>query len=417
MCFTAFMNGEASGRATRNTSGTTKGEASARDSGDSRDSKDAPGTRNQETRGSAASAWQLLPTEAPSRPTDWYLSRVRGRHKRRSVDHLPSLVPLTAAQLDRAGVTRAARRTAYARVEHGMYVPNELVREDRTSHGYRRGRLIDPVTLVRAHALRRPGHLVTGFGAGAMYGMRHFCEDEPIEFLVPRGSRFSSVEGLRAHLRFRPSRSLEKHREMARRPDHRLPEIAVAAPGTALGHMLRRLREDCPDRERRWRVPDLTALREELSPEFIRQVQTSDAFHQAVGATNIGDPARITGVPVGVAAQVLGATDVGAESPPETLLRLVLADLAPGLRTQIPVWEDDGCLLSVADIGWEEQRVYVFYDGEHHLQRGQRDHDSRVLFLLQRDGGRVHRVTAGQVSSAESVEELREAVRDGLYVH
>lgn len=415
------MNGEASGRATRNTSGRTKGETSSRDSGDSRDSKDKPGTRDQEIRGSAASAWQLLPTQAQSRPTDWYLSRVRGRHKRRAGDHLPSLVPLTAAQLDRAGVTRAARRTAITRVEHGMYVPNELVREeirdDRASHGYRRGRLIDPVTLVRAHALRRPGHLVTGFGAGAMYGMRYFCEDEPIEFLVPRGSRFSSVEGLRSHLRFRPSRSLEKHREMARHPDHRLPEIAVAAPGTALGHMLRRLREDCPARERWWRVPDLTALREELSPEFIRQVQTSDAFHQAIGATNIGDPARMTGVPVGDAAQVLGVTDVGAESPPETLLRLVLADLAPGLRTQMPVWEDDGRLLTVADMGWEEQRVYVFYDGEHHLQRGQRDHDSRVLSLLQRDGGRVHRVTAGQLSSAESVEELREAVWDGLCVH
>lgn len=55
------------------------------------------------------------------------------------------------------------------------------------------------------------------------------------------------------------------------------------------------------------------------------------------------------------AASVLGSTDVGAESLQETLLRLAVNDLAPGLRSQIPVFKEDGKLLTVSDLGWGER--------------------------------------------------------------
>lgn len=290
-----------------------------------------------------------------------------------------------------------------------MFVPLELLRDQVTPSG-RPQRRFDAVTLVRSHGLRRPAHLPTGFGAGAMFGMRYFCDDEPLEFLVPRGTRSPGI----GHLRYRSTRGLDEYRASAVHPDPQVPGLAVAAPGTAFGHMLRALQDDSPDREMRWRVPDLTAVHPTLDQGFIRSVQVSDAFHQALGAAVTGDPGQLTGVTLDRAAAVLGATDVGAESPPETLMRLVLADLSPGMRTQIPVWEDDGSLLTVVDMGWEEQRLFLFYDGAHHLQRTQRDHDSRVLTVLQRDRGRVHRVTAGQLATVDAVMELREAVRQGL---
>ena len=114
------------------------------------------------------------------------------------------------------------------------------------------------------------------------------------------------------------------------------------------------------------------------------------------------------------AARVLGYTDVGAESPPETVLRLAVGDLAPGLHSQVPVFRDDGTLLTTSDLAWEDRGLHLFYDGVHHLRRAQRDHDSRVLAVLQRDGGRVLRVTAGDLRDVRAVAALRRRVAVAL---
>lgn len=92
----------------------------------------------------------------------------------------------------------------------------------------------------------------------------------------------------------------------------------------------------------------------------------------------------------------------------------VPADLAPGRRSQIPVFRENGTLLTSADLGWEDRRVFLFYDGEHHLAKDQRDHDSEVLTVLQEDGGRVFRVTAGNLQDADQVREPRKRVAAAL---
>lgn len=339
--------------------------------------------------------------------SDWYRASIRTRWARRGKADSPTLTPLTRSELDARGVGRALRRDRYVRVEPGVYVPVELVREAARPHG----RSIDAVTLVRAHARRCPEHVATAFGAGAMYGMRYFCDEEPLEFIAPHGTGGTKAPD---HVRYRASRRLGGYRETGRRPDARLPELVCAAPEVALGHMLATLGERDDGRDQRWRVPDLRGIRAGLSPTFIRQVQVSDAFHQAVGAQSVGSPARVRGCPPPDADVVLAATDVGAESPPETVMRLLLADLAAGCRSQLPVWGSDGSLLTVVDLGWEEPKVSVFYDGEHHLSRDQRDHDSRVLAALQKDGGRVFRVTAGMVRGADAAAELRASVAEAL---
>ncbi|MGE2728555.1 DUF559 domain-containing protein [Mycolicibacterium vaccae] len=63
---------------------------------------------------------------------------------------------------------------------------------------------------------------------------------------------------------------------------------------------------------------------------------------------------------------VLGLVDAGAESPQETRLRLLLMQKFPRPTTQIPVLRPDGYRRYYLDMGWEDIKVAVEYDGQHH---------------------------------------------------
>lgn len=355
----------------------------------------------------------LLPLQPRCRPTEWYLQRVRKRRRVVDHSHLPDNRPMTRAQLLADGITPARIRKFFTTVEWGMHVHVDSLLTERTDSGHVRSRRIAAATLVRAHLATRPGRIATGFAAGPFYGMRYFVDEEILEFLVPNGAE---IRGAPPHLRLTRSRQLDAYRNGARSLDPWFRTHLCTDPAVTLARMLLTLIEEDTGRDRHWRIPDLTTLRPHLSPAFIRCVQVSDHFHQAANAEKPGnvEPLVAAGLPAEVAAAVLGATDVGAESPPETLLRLVVEDLAPGLRSQIPVFRENGRLLSSADLGWEERRVYLFYDGAHHLDRVQRDHDSEVLAILQQDGGRVFRVTAGNLQNADRVRELRGRIAAAL---
>lgn len=63
----------------------------------------------------------------------------------------------------------------------------------------------------------------------------------------------------------------------------------------------------------------------------------------------------------------LALADAGAESPQETRIRLALTDA--GMRpagTQIPVFDSRGRIVAKVDMGWEDLKVAVQYDGKHH---------------------------------------------------
>jgi hypothetical protein len=63
----------------------------------------------------------------------------------------------------------------------------------------------------------------------------------------------------------------------------------------------------------------------------------------------------------------LSLVDAGAESPRETRLRLLLIRAGfPRPQTQIPVYDEWGQLVAVADMGWEDIKVGLDYEGEHH---------------------------------------------------
>jgi hypothetical protein len=99
---------------------------------------------------------------------------------------------------------------------------------------------------------------------------------------------------------------------------------------------------------------------------------------------------------LGRARVTLDLVDAGAQSPKETWLRLVLVQAGlPRPQTQIPVLDDFDDAIAYLDMGWEDVKVAVEYDGDHHRSdRSQYSWDVKRLEMLQRCGWIVIRVVA-----------------------
>ena len=103
--------------------------------------------------------------------------------------------------------------------------------------------------------------------------------------------------------------------------------------------------------------------------------------------------------------------DAGAQSPKESWLRVVLIHAGlPRPRTQIPVSDELGNVFAYLDIGWEDVKVAVEYDGDQHRSdRRQYNWDVRRLEGLERLGWIVIRVVAGD-RPAEIISRVRAAL-------
>jgi very-short-patch-repair endonuclease len=93
----------------------------------------------------------------------------------------------------------------------------------------------------------------------------------------------------------------------------------------------------------------------------------------------------------------LDLVDAGAQSPKETWLRLLLINAGfPKPRTQIPVLGADGFPRYFLDMGWEDIRLAVEYDGDQHwTDRWQFAKDVERLEYVDRIGWTTIRVVAG----------------------
>lgn len=111
------------------------------------------------------------------------------------------------------------------------------------------------------------------------------------------------------------------------------------------------------------------------------------------------------------ARRAIGLFDAGAQSPKESWLRVVLVQAGlPRPQTQIPVLDEVGNAIAYLDMGWEDQKVAVEYDGEQHRNdRRQYTWDVRRLELLERLGWIVIRVVAGD-RPADIVRRVRSAL-------
>jgi len=94
--------------------------------------------------------------------------------------------------------------------------------------------------------------------------------------------------------------------------------------------------------------------------------------------------------------RVLHLADGGAESPYETKTRLVLVDGGlPRPDTQIEVLNEWGAVMARIDMGWEEWKVGVEFDGaQHWTDPAQRSRDIDRLAELEARGWAIIRVSA-----------------------
>jgi hypothetical protein len=109
--------------------------------------------------------------------------------------------------------------------------------------------------------------------------------------------------------------------------------------------------------------------------------------------------------------RALDLVDAGAESPRETLLRLMVIRAGlPRPQTQIAVYDEDGLFVARLDMGWDDIRVAAEYDGDHHrTDRRQFASDIKRLEKLERMGWLVVRVSAVD-RPAEIVSRIRAAI-------
>ncbi len=111
------------------------------------------------------------------------------------------------------------------------------------------------------------------------------------------------------------------------------------------------------------------------------------------------------------ARQAMDLHDPGAQSPKESKLRVVLIQAGlPRPQTQIPVLDEFGNAVAYLDMGWEDVKVAVEYDGDQH-RTDQRQYawDVRRLELVERAGWIVVRVLAGD-RPAEVIRRVRAAL-------
>lgn len=117
--------------------------------------------------------------------------------------------------------------------------------------------------------------------------------------------------------------------------------------------------------------------------------------------------------------QVLVLVDAGAESPQETRTRLAIVSAGlPRPRTQIAVHNEWGAVLARIDMGWEQWRVGVEYDGAQHWTDPRiRARDIDRTAELERRGWRIIRVSADLLRNRPDIliARIREALRAAGY--
>lgn len=103
------------------------------------------------------------------------------------------------------------------------------------------------------------------------------------------------------------------------------------------------------------------------------------------------------------ARDVLGLVDPRAESPPESVLRVVLA--TAGITDGVPQLEvrDHKGFVARVDLGYERARLAVEYDGSWHADRLQLTRDRERLNRLQQAGWEVLTITASMLRTPHLV--------------
>lgn len=197
---------------------------------------------------------------------------------------------------------------------------------------------------------RRSG-IITGRAAAALHGARWIGADTPVEILWRCG---------------RPPPGLIVRNELIE--DDEIVDIAglkVTSPERTALDIARHVPRDLAIRH-------LDALANATDIKAADVLMLGERYQ------------RLRGIPR--ARNALALMDGGAQSPRETWLRLVLIDDGlPTPRTQVMV--GDGFNVAFLDMGYDEPKVGLDYDGQQHMtDRGRYVHDIGRAELIDRQG-------------------------------
>lgn len=224
---------------------------------------------------------------------------------------------------------------------------------------------------VRAAWLWAPkGAVIAGFGAALLYGEKHLAGDavhRAVDIYLPCTAR--APHGIRIHPVRHEFRTVE------------LSQIAsircTSAQRTAMDLA-------------RWQPHPAAVIEAVDAVCNATQTPIDSVTRYAETARGLHGRRRALGL--------FPQCDHRADSPPETRLRLLIADSPlPDPEPQVKIRDSYGQRIATADLGYRRERVALFYDGEAHLQREQRDWDADVTARLAEEGWLSLRITAGMM--------------------
>ncbi|MEU5960695.1 hypothetical protein ABZ777_05745 [Micromonospora parva] len=225
-----------------------------------------------------------------------------------------------------------------------------------------------------------PGVVIAGRSAAALYGAASVAGNEPVDVLVPSGQRFGPVSGLAVHVG-----TIDGADVMLRRG------IPMTTPTRT-----------CWDLAQWLPTEEAVAIVDRLAHNHLVALASLRANARA----RVGDRGWKRMV------RVADLADAGAESAPESRLRvrIVLAGV-PTPVTQFVV-EHEGRFVARLDLAWPHLKVAVEYDGLWHDDPEQFHRDRRRLNRLLGDNWIVLHVTAKRFREDFDgfLEELRQAL-------
>lgn len=227
----------------------------------------------------------------------------------------------------------------------GVYCPHS----SRDSHELR----------CQAASLLADGMAITGRSAATLRGVPLARSEDPVEVVSLPGQRINRRPGLAVRRGFLSPAELETWRGMCvTRP------LRIAFDVTARGELT-------------GAVADLDRLLRAglVSEDGLRAFLTGSHENGVVQAR-----------------RTLELADARAESPPESVLRVVLALAGIAAEPQLEVRDHRGFVARV-DLGFERERLAVEYDGEWHSDRFALTRDRERLNRLQQAGWEVLTVT------------------------
>lgn len=240
-----------------------------------------------------------------------------------------------------------------------------------------------------AMALERPGHVLTGLSALAIYGLDYLVDgcDTTMQGNVERNLPATETS---PHLQRRSSLKVPQPSWVV---VHAGETLLVSPPAHAVVDAILHLRTEL----HAWKVLQIPGR----SDVEVRVIQLIDMCRRYLGITTADILKAAKGrLAKKWIARMCRLSSDKADSPKETEMRLfctpICRDLGVELTEQVEIFNNYR-LITTFDLAIVDLKIAIMYDGVHHLDRGQRDKDSLINIECAAQGWAVFRFTAGTI--------------------